>query len=93
MTCFQEAGKRVPEDIAVVGYDNTFLAHNSDPPLASIDQNFETLAERAVAIAMEQIRSGERRGGKELVINTFRRRQSCGLLVRLPQRPLLVDVR
>jgi len=30
---------------------------------------------------MEQIRSGERRGGKELVINTFVRRQSCGLLV------------
>ncbi|HVK56310.1 MAG TPA: substrate-binding domain-containing protein [Burkholderiales bacterium] len=81
ITCFQEAGKRVPEDIAVVGYDNSFLARNSDPPLASIDQNFDRLAERAVSVLVEQIRSGRRRGGKELIINTFVPRQSCGILV------------
>ncbi|MES2355027.1 MAG: substrate-binding domain-containing protein, partial [Pseudomonadota bacterium] len=77
--CFQEAGVRVPEDIAVVGYDNTFRARNSDPPLASIDQNFEQLADRAVVVVLEQIHSKQRRGGKELVMNTFIRRHSCGL--------------
>ena len=77
--CFQEAGVRIPEDIAVVGYDNSFRARSSDPPLASIDQNFEQLAERAVAVTLEQIQSKQRRGGKEFVMNTFVRRHSCGL--------------
>ncbi|MEJ2416536.1 MAG: substrate-binding domain-containing protein [Exilibacterium sp.] len=35
----QEAGLRVPEDIAVVGYDDITLAASYNPPLTSIRQN------------------------------------------------------
>ncbi|MES2352895.1 MAG: substrate-binding domain-containing protein [Pseudomonadota bacterium] len=79
VTCFQEAGVRVPEDIAVIGYDNTFLARTCIPPLASIDQNIDDLAGRAVAVTLEQVHQGSRRGGRELVNNIFVIRQSCGL--------------
>ncbi|MES2353577.1 MAG: substrate-binding domain-containing protein [Pseudomonadota bacterium] len=80
ITCFQEAGLRIPEDIAIVGYDNSFAARRCMPPLASVNQNLDQLAERAVSVVSDQIRTGERRGGRELVTNTFIPRQSCGLL-------------
>ncbi len=46
----------MPEDIAVVGYDNSSAARNCIPPLASIDQNYSQLAEQAVGAILEQIK-------------------------------------
>ena len=79
ITCFQEGGLRVPEDIAVVGYDNTSMASNCNPPLASIDQNLAQVAERALTVLLAQLHNGQRRGGRELVSNKLIIRRSCGL--------------
>jgi DNA-binding LacI/PurR family transcriptional regulator len=35
----REQGRRVPEDIAVVGYDDLSIAAHSNPPLTTIRQN------------------------------------------------------
>ncbi len=35
----QQSGKRVPEDVAVVSYDNLSIAEQSTPPLTTISQN------------------------------------------------------
>jgi LacI family transcriptional regulator len=36
----RQAGKQIPRDIAVAGFDNTELAEYSDPQLTSVDQPF-----------------------------------------------------
>nr|WP_062336807.1 LacI family DNA-binding transcriptional regulator [Herbidospora sakaeratensis] len=44
----RERGRRIPEDIAVVGYDNwEVLAAESRPPLTTIDPNLEVLGRTA----------------------------------------------
>jgi len=39
MDTIREEGRRVPEDIAVVGYDDLSIAEHSNPPLTTIRQN------------------------------------------------------
>ena len=39
MDAIRETGRRVPDDIAVVGYDDLSIAEHSNPPLTTIRQN------------------------------------------------------
>jgi DNA-binding LacI/PurR family transcriptional regulator len=44
----REAGRRIPEDVALVGYDNLSIAEQSNPPLTTVSQNI-CLAGRLLA--------------------------------------------
>jgi LacI family transcriptional regulator len=48
-------GLRVPEDVAVVGYDNLELATVIDPPLTTIDQRHKEYAETAIQLMIDLI--------------------------------------
>ena len=43
-----DAGRRIPEDVAVVGFDDVADAADFRPPLTTVRQDFDTLGERAV---------------------------------------------
>jgi LacI family sucrose operon transcriptional repressor len=43
-----ELGRRIPEDIKVIGFDGTFLSSFTSPPLTTIRQPLETICQYAV---------------------------------------------
>lgn len=53
MQALVRAGLRIPEDIAVVGYDNIDWAEASIPPLTTVHQPRHQLAETAVQMLMQ----------------------------------------
>jgi DNA-binding LacI/PurR family transcriptional regulator len=62
-------GLRVPEDISVVGYDNSELCAACQPALTSIDTNTRELGRKAVEYLLKQIR-GEKPESTMAVVET-----------------------
>lgn len=56
----EEAGRRVPEDVSVVGFDDHPLAEVWRPGLTTVHQDFEALGERAFGLLAAQL-AGDRR--------------------------------
>lgn len=48
-------GRRVPDDVAVVGYDDLGVAERTTPPLTTMRQPVSEMAERATRLLLEQI--------------------------------------
>ncbi|HET9128428.1 MAG TPA: LacI family DNA-binding transcriptional regulator [Propionibacteriaceae bacterium] len=51
----RSAGLRVPEDVSVIGYDDSVIMPFTDPPLTTMRQNVTAIGEAAVAALLEQI--------------------------------------
>jgi DNA-binding LacI/PurR family transcriptional regulator len=51
-------GRRVPDDIAVVGYDDVSLASHSDPPLTTIRQNGPLAGRLLAENLVQQLQTG-----------------------------------
>lgn len=70
-----EAGKSVPGDVSVVGYDDIPEARHSWPPLTSVNQDFKRVGETAVAVVVAALR-GEELPSTELLEPTLHVRKS-----------------
>jgi DNA-binding LacI/PurR family transcriptional regulator len=55
LRAFADAGRRVPEDVAVVGFDDVVDAADYRPPLSTVRQDFDTLGARAVAVLIAML--------------------------------------
>ena len=55
MRVMQEAGIRVPDDVAVIGFDNLDETQYSLPSLTTVDPGREEIAETAVQVLIERI--------------------------------------
>jgi DNA-binding LacI/PurR family transcriptional regulator len=71
-------GIRVPEDIAVVGFDDIFPGSLCDPPLTTIHQPMRLLGERACARLLDRIADPSLRPATELLPTELVLRSSCG---------------
>lgn len=54
-----QIGKKVPEDVSVIGYDNTRMAHVSLPKLTTVSQPLNEIGYEAVIKMEELISAGE----------------------------------
>jgi DNA-binding LacI/PurR family transcriptional regulator len=50
-----QAGRRIPDDVAVIGFDDSRFALQTTPPLSSIRQDFEELGYESVHVLMRHI--------------------------------------
>ncbi|MBB6344272.1 LacI family DNA-binding transcriptional regulator [Nonomuraea muscovyensis] len=53
-----EAGRRIPGDVSVAGFDDLDEAAFFSPPLTTVRQDFDVVAERIVALLVGQIETG-----------------------------------
>jgi len=65
----KELGLSVPEDVSVVGYDNTILAEMTDPPLTTVSQQMRKMGYLATELLIKRIK-GERTPGKRVICET-----------------------
>lgn len=66
-----ELGRRVPEDVSVVGIDDIDLAAYSNPPLTTVRQSFEDTGRRAVLRLVAQIADPNINSTHDLVAPTL----------------------
>jgi DNA-binding LacI/PurR family transcriptional regulator len=67
LRAMHERGRRVPEDVSVVGFDDIPEAAYLTPPLTTVHQPFDEVGRRSLALLMEQIEAGERIRRREIV--------------------------
>lgn len=73
---------RVPDDIALVGIDDTFWAEFVDPPLTTVAQPIRRMAADAMELLLDRV-AGTRTEPRRIVHDfELRRRVSCGTAAR-----------
>ncbi|MFC3505416.1 LacI family DNA-binding transcriptional regulator [Micromonospora krabiensis] len=55
----REAGRRVPDDVAVVGFDDAPIARQADPPLTTVFQPVEEMGRQMARLLVARIRGDE----------------------------------
>ena len=58
MDAIREQGRRVPEDIAVVGYDDLSISEHSNPPLTTVRQNIPLAGKLLAQNLIEFLQTG-----------------------------------
>ncbi|APH46823.1 LacI family transcriptional regulator [Microbacterium sp. 1.5R] len=66
-----ESGRRVPEDVSVIGFDDVPDAANYRPPLTTIRQDFTALAHRAVGLLVAEIEGAAGGAASAVVVPTL----------------------
>jgi len=65
----RQAGKRIPEDVAVVGFDDSPTARATDPPLTSVHQPLDEIGREAVNILVREM-NGSKEVPREVIFAT-----------------------
>lgn len=84
LSAAQAAGYRVPEDLAVVGFDDIILAHSATPPLTTIRLPIQALGSTAAELLLAQIAGQTIPGGVTYVPTALIPRRSCGCSLTIP---------
>ncbi len=70
MRALYEHGRRVPDDVSVVGFDGIALSEFSSPPLTTVKQDFHRVGRELVQLVLDQLRSRDRHPQVRVVVPT-----------------------
>ncbi|MDO3682265.1 LacI family DNA-binding transcriptional regulator [Micromonospora sp. C28ISP2-4] len=59
LRALREAGRRVPEDVAVIGFDDAPIARQAEPPLTTVFQPVEEMGRQMARLLVSRIRGEE----------------------------------
>ncbi|MGY0067498.1 LacI family DNA-binding transcriptional regulator [Streptomyces sp. QTS137] len=62
----REAGRRIPDDVALVGYDDSAIARHMDPPLTSVRQPIEEMGRRMIDLLLAEVADRRPPASREL---------------------------
>ncbi len=71
-------GVSVPDDVALVGFDDVPAGWYSDPQLTTVRQRFDEVGAAAAGVLLTELATGEHRTDRLSVPTVFVRRRSCG---------------
>ncbi|HSF80624.1 MAG TPA: LacI family DNA-binding transcriptional regulator [Anaerolineales bacterium] len=78
MRAAREAGMRIPEDIAFIGFDDMPLPTPPKPPLTTIHQPIYEFGMKAVEVLLDMIDNGTRPARQVIMDTNLVVRESCG---------------
>jgi len=78
LRALREAGCRVPQDVAVVGFDDLPTAAHADPPLTTVRQPIQRTGQVAAATLIEMIEERTTQPRRIILPTEFVIRASCG---------------
>ena len=78
MAAVRAAGKRVPEDLALIGFDGVEAGWMADPPLTTVQQNFSEQGVFAAGLLINELRGGTPERRRHIVPTQLVIRESCG---------------
>lgn len=63
LAALRRLGKRVPDEVSIIGFDNIPFSAHTDPPLTTVHVDREAMGRLAVQRLVSRIRSGEKQIG------------------------------
>jgi DNA-binding LacI/PurR family transcriptional regulator len=67
LRALHERGRRVPEDISIVGFDDVPEAGYFIPPLTTVRPDFDAVATASLELLLAQIKTGRRQGERRVL--------------------------
>ncbi|MFD1540982.1 LacI family DNA-binding transcriptional regulator [Nonomuraea guangzhouensis] len=78
MRAMIKAGRRIPEDVSIAGFDDIDEAEYLSPPLTTVRQDFDVVAERIVSLMIGQIETGTAPSATSFITPELIVRESTG---------------
>lgn len=84
MAHLRKCGRRLPEDLSIIGFDDILLARYLYPPLTTLHYPIETMAKRAAELAIARLQQQELGPGRHEFSPSLVIRESVSPLIQAP---------
>lgn len=85
MSALRDAGRRIPEDIAVIGFDDIEAARFATPSLTTVRQRIDVIGKTAAQMLFDLLDGREVPRDAQITPTLLVRRRSCGCSPALPR--------